>query len=444
LVCSETPDGSQTRMTHPSDQPEFLRLLFTTPLGTTRSVEVGYDSLTEVVRDGVFIDGSSVGYAAVNSSDLLLRPSTHEPIREPWDPSAAVLLCGVHDTSGAPHMCDPRNVLNRVVTDAAKQGVTLRVGPEIEFFLVWKTLGNGIVTVDQGSYCATRPSDGALGLRREIARTLSVMGIPTTAHHHEVAAGQQEIGLAYESAPEIADRIMLARLAITELAYSKGMVATFMPKPFAGKSGSGMHLHLSLWDEQGSNLFASGLEGTVSNQARHYLAGIMEHASALSAIVAPTVNSFKRLRPGFEAPTRIAWGPRNRTTMIRIPQFNGCDKKARIEFRCPDPSCSPHLAIAAVLAAGLDGVAKNLEPPAPTSEDLYHVESETPSLPGTLIEALHCLQEDRVLRRALGEAAVDYIVRLRTAEWRDYVSAAAGQNPPGITDWEIEKYLFLN
>jgi len=431
-------------MTHTTDRPEFLRLLFTTPLGTTKSVEIGYDALTEVVRDGVFIDGSSVGYAPVNSSDLLLRPYAYEPIREPWDPSAAVLLCGVYDTSGSPHSCDPRNILNRMVIDAAKQGVTLRVGPEIEFFLVWKTLSYGIVTVDQGSYCATQPSDGGLGLRREIMRSLNAMGIPTTVHHHEVAAGQHEIGLAYDSASDIADRIVLTRLVITELAHTKGMIATFMPKPFAAKSGSGMHLHLSLWNEQGTNLFASGLEGTVSDQARHYVAGIMEHACALSAIVAPTVNSFKRLRPGFEAPTRIAWGPRNRTTMIRIPQFNGCDKKARIEFRCPDSSCSPHLAIAAILAAGLDGVAKDLEPPAPTSEDLYHVDSETACLPGTLLEALHCLQEDKVLRRVLGETAVDNIVRLRTAEWRDYVSVAGGQNPTGVTDWEIEKYLLLN
>jgi glutamine synthetase len=432
-------------MTEHKENPEFLRLLFTTPLGTTRSVEVPYDTLAEVVRDGVYFDGSSIpGYADVNSSDLQLRPVFRTPLVQPWDLRAAILLCSVHEVSGFPHACDPREVLRKVLSEGARQGFYLKAGPEIEFFLVNKTQDHRLVAADQGGYYATLPSDGGLELRRDMMMALTGLGIPTTSHHHEVASGQHEIGLAFDSALTIADRILLARIAIVEIACSKGLVATFMPKPFADRNGSGMHIHQSLWDSEGTNLFANGSSGTVSEMAYHYVAGIMEHAPALAAIVAPTVNSFKRLRPGFEAPTRIAWGPRNRTTMIRIPQFDGPERKARIEFRCPDPSCSPHLALAAVMAAGLDGITQGLEPPAPTCEDLYHGGSETPSLPESLIQALHCLEEDTILKHALGDRIVDCLIRSRTAEWTDYIKAAGESGPAEITDWEIDRYLLAN
>jgi glutamine synthetase len=273
---------------------------------------------------------------------------------------------------------------------------------------------------------------------------LTGLGIPTTSHHHEVASGQHEIGLVFDSAMEIADRVLLARLAIAEIAYSRGLLATFMPKPFADMNGSGMHIHQSLWDSEGTNLFADGSPGTVSEIAYHYVAGLMEHAPALAAIVAPTVNSFKRLRPGFEAPTRIAWGPRNRTTMIRIPEFNGSDTKARIEFRCPDPSCSPHLALAAIMAAGLDGIARSLNPPEPTQEDLYRKATDVPSLPESLIQALQHLDEDETLRHALGERIVDSIIKFRTSEWHEYLKGGGNSSGTRITDWEIGKYLFSN
>ncbi|RDE16750.1 MAG: glutamine synthetase [Candidatus Thorarchaeota archaeon] len=432
-------------MTEPGQKPEFLRLLFTTPLGTTRSVEVRYDTLDEVARDGVYFDGSSIpGYADVNSSDLQLRPATGTPLTEPWDTRAAIQLCSVYEATGEPHPCDPREVLRKVLDEGSKRGLYLKAGPEIEFFLVIVSQDRRISPADQGGYYATRPADGGLELRREMMTSLTGLGIPTTSHHHEVASGQHEIGLAFDSAMEIADRVLLARLAIAEIAYSKGCMATFMPKPFAERNGSGMHIHQSLWDGKGTNLFANELPGTVSEMAHHYVAGIMKHAPALAAIVAPTVNSFKRLRPGFEAPTRIAWGPRNRTTMIRVPEFDGSDEKARIEFRCPDPSCSPHLALAAVMAAGLDGISHGLEPPEPTCEDLYHTEDKTPSLPESLIQALHYLEEDDTLKQALGERIVGSIIKSRTAEWYEYLKTAGKSGVVDITDWEIDKYLRAN
>jgi glutamine synthetase len=425
--------------------PEFLRLLFTTPLGATRSVEVRYDTLDEVVRDGVYFDGSSIpGYADVNSSDLHLRPVSRTPLTQPWDTRAAIHLCSVYEVTGTPHPCDPREVLRKVLEEGSKRGLFLKAGPEIEFFMVNRSQDRYISPADQGGYYATQPADGGLELRRDMVSALTGLGIPTTSHHHEVASGQHEIGLVFDSAMEIADRVLLARLAIAEVAYSKGLLATFMPKPFADRNGSGMHIHQSLWDREGTNLFANGSPGTVSEIAYHYVAGLMEHAPALAAIVAPTVNSFKRLRPGFEAPTRIAWGPRNRTTMIRIPEFNGSDAKARIEFRCPDPSCSPHLALAAIMAAGLDGIAHGLEPPEPTSENLYSKGASVPSLPESLIQALHHLEEDDIVRHALGERIVASIIESRTAEWHEYLKVAGKSSAAKVTGWEIDRYLFAH
>ncbi len=432
-------------MTQLKETPEFLRLLFTTPLGATRSVEVRYDTLDEVVRDGVYFDGSSIpGYADVNSSDLQLRPVSRTPLTQPWDTRAAIHLCSVYEVTGTPHPCDPREVLRKVIEDGSKRGLILKAGPEIEFFMVSRSQDRYISPADQGGYYATQPADGGLELRRDMVSALTGLGIPTTSHHHEVASGQHEIGLVFDSAMEIADRVLLARLAIAEIAYSKGLLATFMPKPFADRNGSGMHIHQSLWDSEGKNLFANGSPGTVSEIAYHYVAGLMEHAPALAAIVAPTVNSFKRLRPGFEAPTRIAWGPRNRTVMIRIPEFNGSDAKARIEFRCPDPSCSPHLALAVIMAAGLDGIARGLEPPEPTSEDLYSKGADVPSLPESLIQALHCLEEDETVRHALGERIVASIIKSRSTEWREYLKVAGKSSVAKVTDWEIDRYLFAH
>ncbi|MGY5865578.1 MAG: glutamine synthetase family protein [Candidatus Thorarchaeota archaeon] len=427
-------------------KPEFLRLIFTDLMGYTRSIEVGMNRLEEVVKHGMVIDGSSVpGYALVNKSDLLLLPESATPTPQPWDPSAAYIICGVHETSRKPHPRDPRHILRRVVTKAAEMGFQMMAGSELEFFTVDKRPDGSVVPLDYGGYFSSQPMDGSLELRRDVIRALNSIQIPTTSHHHEAANGQHEIGLNYRSASLAADDIMIARTAISEIAYRRGQIATFMPKPFTDQNGSGMHIHQSIWGLDGSrNLFASKTIGNVSPLAMYYVGGLLEHATTLAAVLAPTVNSYKRLVPGFEAPTRVAWGYRNRTTMVRVPHFNGSAKAARVELRCPDATSSPHLVIAVMLAAGLDGITKRTEPPNPTEEDLFETSTDTESLPPSLDRALISLEHSRTMRDILGESVVDTLVTMRRKEWTDYVTATGDPGTSEITPWEIDRYLHVN
>ncbi len=427
-------------------QPEFLRLIFSDILGYTRSIEVGYDRLEEITEHGLVIDGSSVpGYATVNESDVLLLPSRATPRPQPWDSSAAFLLCRIHEVTGAPHPRDPRNILRGITSLAGKRGLQLMVGSELEFFTVSRQADESIVPLDYGGYFSSQPQDFALDFRRDVIRTLKTLGIATTSHHHEVAKGQQEIGLQYVEAETAADNIMLSRIAISEMAYRRGMIATFMPKPFPDQNGSGMHLHQSLWNLDGSrNLFAAAGESAISQLAMTYIGGLLEHAITLAAILAPTVNSYKRLVPGFEAPTRVAWGYRNRSTMVRIPHFNGSKRAARIELRCPDAASSPHLVIASILAAGLDGIENQIEPPLPTDKDLYESGVTLKSLPGSLEGALDCLEKSTMMRNVLGDSVVDTLVALRRREWKEYVRFTRDPGSSEVTEWEIEKYMHVN
>jgi glutamine synthetase len=230
-----------------------------------------------------------------------------------------------------------------------------------------------------------------------------------------------------------------------EMAVIRGIDVTFMPKPFSNQNGSGLHLHQSIWGLDGAhNLFSSTSEGDISQLSVNYVGGLLEHASSITALLAPTVNSYKRLIPGFEAPTRIAWGYRNRSTMIRIPHFNGSKKAARIELRCPDTMISPHIGIAAILAAGLDGIVRNLEPPKPTTSNLYKSTSKIESLPGTLRESLLLLEKSQFLREQLGDSIVDTFVSLRMKDWEQYVEATPDPYSSEISTWEIQRYLQAN
>jgi glutamine synthetase len=427
-------------------QPEFLRLLFTDLLGHTRSIEVGYDRLEEVVESGIVIDGSSVpGYASINESDALLLPTRATPTIQPWDTSAAFLLCRVHEVSGTPHPRDPHYILERVVNHASEQGLKLLVGSELEFFTISRNADGSLVPCDHGGYFSSQPLDFALELRREIIRALNAVGIPTTSHHHEVAQGQQEIGLRYLPAESAADNIMMARLIISEIAYRKGLIATFMPKPFTNQNGSGMHLHQSVWETDGTrNLFAGDKSSDISVLATHYIGGLLEHAIDLAAVLAPSVNSYKRLVPGFEAPTAIAWGYRNRSTMIRVPHFNGAQAAARIELRCPDASSSPHLAIAAMLSAGIDGIERQIDPPLPSDTNLYESKSPLKSLPSSLQNAVLHLEQSKMLRQKLGDSTIDFLVKNRLQEWENYIRATGDPGSFEITPWEIDRYLLAN
>ncbi|MFW9768975.1 MAG: glutamine synthetase family protein, partial [Candidatus Thorarchaeota archaeon] len=352
---------------------------------------------------------------------------------------------GVHETTGKPHPRDPRNILRRGATKAAEMGLQLKVGSELEFFTLSRHTDGSVGPYDQGGYFCSQPADGSLDLRRDIIRTLNALHIPTTSHHHEVANGQNEIGLHYRTAVTAADDIMLARTVISEVAYRQGLIATFMPKPFSDQNGSGMHLHQSIWGlDSTRNLFTSEKIGNISQLATHYVGGLLKHATTLAAVVAPSVNSYKRLVPGFEAPTKVAWGYKNRSTMVRVPYFNGSAKAARVELRCPDATSSPHLVIAVVLAAGLDGISQKIEPPTPTDEDLFEGKSDTESLPGSLELALTNLENSKAMREILGGTVVDKLVELRRKEWRDYVKATGNPGISEITSWEIDRYLHVN
>ncbi len=423
---------------------DFVELVFSDIVGCARNVEMSRDHFDSLDDDYVFFDGSSIpGYADVNASDLMLRVERKGLLTLPWDPSVSVALCSVYGVDGRPHPCDPRNVLSRVLEEAGELGVSPVAGCELEFFLVRRSEA-GVVPADRGGYFVTPPLDGGVEFRRLAVRTLHAMSVPTTGHHHEVAMGQHEIGIRHDGFKTTADRLLLARIVISELATRQGLIATFMPKPFPDMNGSGLHMHQSLWTtDMRTNLFATDGRPALSPLARHYVAGILEHAPALAALLSSTVNSFKRLAPGFEAPTRIAWGPRNRTTLVRVP-YARASSSVRVEIRCPDPLCSPHLAMAATLAAGLHGVREELEPPEPTSEDLYH--SEVPGadgLPSALPEALDALSEDTVLRDALGAPLVETFIRLKRREYDEYL-ASGGHNATDTTRWEIGRYLLLN
>ncbi|MCF2136788.1 MAG: glutamine synthetase family protein [Candidatus Thorarchaeota archaeon] len=422
-------------------RPRFLRLLFSTVHGTTRSVEVGYEKKQNVWAQGVWFDGSSVpALESVNTSDLLLRPLFERPIVQPWDPAAAFTLCEIVDTNRQTHPHDVRQVLKKGATAALERDMRLLVGSELEFYLLAGD-NNGIRPIDNGGYLSSPPQDQGLPFRREAIEVLDYLGVATTSHHHEVGKSQHEIGIQHTDALEEADWVTMARLAISELAMSKGCVATFMPKPMSGAPGNGMHLHQSLWDTKtNTNLFATDSTGNLSELAQHYVAGILEHAPALTAIVASTINSFRRLRPGFEAPTLIAWGPRNRTAMIRVPQFGPAKSAARIEIRCPDPLASPYLATAAILAAGLDGIDKGLQPPEPVTEDLFTHGNEYEALPTNLLEALAALKQDNTVRDALGRSLADEIINLGRKAWNEFNREASGETTT-ISSWELETYL---
>ncbi len=428
-------------MTSWPEQPRFLRLLFSTVQGTTRSIEVSFDRRSKVWSEGAWFDGSSVpGLARVNSSDLLLRPIHREPIIQPWDRRVALALCEVCTPTGETHSHDVRYVSRRAVSVAREMGLELQSGAELEFYLVKQNDDGTIRPFDAGGYLTTTPADQGALFRREAISILDLLGVRTTSHHHEVGRGQNEIGVSHERLPTIGDWVVLARLVVSELAFRKGLIATFMPKPFEGLPGNGMHLHQSLWDvESQRNVFASDRRGELSEMALHYVAGILEHAAALTAVVAPTANSFRRLKPGFEAPTRVAWGPQNRTAMIRVPRFMG-PEAARVEVRCPDPLCSPHLAMAALLAAGLDGIRRELEPPEPSTEDLFEGGDAREELPGTLEEATEALARDSVLRDALGESLVDYLVRSARSVWSEY-QQSRDPEAEAVTAWERDNYL---
>ena len=430
------------------DHVKFISYQFTDVTGSVKSVDAPVDRLEGALEDGVWFDGSSVeGFARIQESDmrLVIDPATYAVL--PWSPAEARrarLFCDIYTPDGKPFEGDPRGVLKRILVKVAERGWTYNVGPEPEFFLFRRNGSEGIHPVphDVGGYFDFSADDEAVRVRTELMDALSGMGLEVEIGHHEVALGQHEIDFRFADALRTADNVLTLKYTVKAIAAKHDLVASFMPKPVFGINGSGMHCHQSIFDGQGNNLFYDPKdEYKLSPLAYGFIAGQLAHARAMTAIVAPTVNSYKRLVPGYEAPVYIGWAQINRSALIRIPRFTeGRDKAMRAELRFPDPSSNPYLAFAVILAAALDGIDNKLTPPAPLNNvNLYHLDAEerrkmgVGELPGSLAEALSELKKDEVIKSALGETIYEAFVRAKWSEWDEFRIH--------VTDWEVERYL---
>jgi glutamine synthetase len=432
----------------------FVSLQFTDIVGQVKSVQVPMHQLEEAVEHGKWFDGSSIeGFARIAESDMFLVPdmATFSPI--PWEPGIGVdgrqlatgsarVICDVFTPNGDPFPGDPRWVLRSQMERARKLGYTFNTGPELEFFLLRRMNGGVEALPHDAAGYFDLSEDLGTEVRKEMMNDLEAIGIEVETAHHEVATGQHEIDFKYADALRTADNAVTFKTTLKAVAARHGLYATFMPKPFYGINGSGMHTHMSLWDDKkGRNAFADQSDPYgLSPLARSFTAGILEHARGMIAVLAPLVNSYKRLVPGYEAPVYIGWARINRSALVRIPQISkGHADSTRIELRCPDPSTNPYLAFAAMLAAGLDGIERELEPPPPIEENLYHLDAtklesrNIRQLPGTLREALDELCADRVVGQALGEHVFERFVEAKNEEWNEYRTQ--------VTAWEVERYL---
>ena len=429
------------------DNVKFISYQFTDVTGAVKSVDAPINRLKDALEDGVWFDGSSVeGFARIQESDmrLVIDPNTYAVL--PWtDPELrrARVFCDIFTPDNLPFEGDPRGTLKEVLRKITAKGWVFNVGPEPEFFL-FKRNGDKTHPVphDVGGYFDFSADDEAVRVRSELIEALNSMGLDVEVGHHEVALGQHEIDFRFAEALQTADNVLTLKYTVKAIAPKYGLIASFMPKPIFGINGSGMHCHQSIFDDAGNNLFFDPKdEYRLSKLAYAFIAGQLAHARALTAIVAPTNNSYKRLVPGYEAPVYIGWAQQNRSALIRIPRFTeGRDKAVRAELRFPDPSSNPYLAFAAILAAGLDGIEKNMTPPEPLNNvNIYHLtESEResmgiPSLPGSLGEALGELEKDEVIKDALGPITYEAFRRAKLEE-RDGFRTA-------VTDWETNRYL---
>lgn len=427
---------------------ELIDLQFTDILGVTKSVTIPSQHLEEVFDRGLWFDGSSIyGFARIQESDMLLMPDPVTYRVLPWveqPPLRARVICDILTAEGDPFPGDPRFALKRAVAKARAMGFSAyNIGPELEFFLFRKNGSSSTLDAvphDVGGYFDFSPNDEAERVRSAITTTLQKLNIKVEMNHHEVAIGQHEIDFRYSDALHSADNSITFKYAVKGVAVKHGLFATFMPKPIFGQNGSGMHCHQSLFTENGNAFYDAADEYKLSQTAYHFMAGLLEHARGLSAVVAPTVNSYKRLTPGYEAPVYICWAQRNRSALIRVPRYSvGREASTRIELRFPDPSANPYLAFAAMLEAGLDGINRKLTPPAPINEDVFewtNTEREAHGvgvLPSTLEEAMNELAADEVVRGALGTHIYEAYNRAKRSEWEAYRLH--------VSSWELQRYL---
>lgn len=424
----------------------YIRLQFTDLFGIIKNVEVPLSQLPKALDNKIMFDGSSIeGFVRIEESDMYLYPDLNTWLIFPWETEhgkVARLICDVYLPDGNPFPGDPRSVLKKVLKEANELGFTaMNVGPEPEFFL-FKTDANGNPTMelnDQGGYFDLAPTDLGENCRRDIVLTLEEMGFEIEASHHEVAPGQHEIDFKYANAVEAADQIQTFKLVVKNIARKHGLHATFMPKPLYGVNGSGMHCHQSLFRGKENAFYDENDELGLSETAKQYLAGILKHAYSFAAITNPTVNSYKRLVPGYEAPCYIAWSGKNRSPLVRVPASRGLS--TRIELRNPDPSANPYLALAVMLAAGLDGIKNKLTLCDPVNSNIYTMDEQQlddlniKSLPSNLEEAINTLEQNEVIKAALGEHITTHFIEAKRIEWDEFRI--------NVHPWERERYITL-
>jgi glutamine synthetase len=419
----------------------FIRLWFTDVLGFLKSFTITSQELEGGFLDGMGFDGSSIdGFSRIQESDMIAIPDPDTFQVIPWktEHPVARMFCDVVDPEGVPFAGDPRGVLKRQLERAASLGYTFYVGPELEYF--YFAASDDPSFLDRGGYFDETPLDAATDYRKRTVQYLEAMGIPVEYVHHEVAPSQHEIDLRYTDALTMADQVMAYRLTVKEVAQEFGIYATFMPKPVAGVNGSGMHTHQSLFKGDRNAFFEEGDEFHLSPTAKAYIAGLLVHAADITLVTNQWVNSYKRLVPGFEAPVYVCWARRNRSALVRVPQYKpGKEEATRIEYRSPDPACNPYLAFAAMLAAGLDGVEKDFELPPEASNNIYEMtEAEREdagirSLPEDLHDAIGLAERSEVLREALGDHVHEFLIRNKREEWDAYKAY--------VTPYELERYL---
>lgn len=423
---------------------EFIRLQFTDIFGTPKNIAITSSQIEKALNNQNMIDGSSIeGFTRIHESDQYLHPDLDTFTILPWRPQhakVARLICDVYNPDGTPFVGDPRGILKRALQRAADMGFdAFNVGPECEFFL-FETDENGhptTKTADEAGYFDLAPLDHGSNVRREICLALEEMGFEIEASHHEVAEGQHEIDFKYADALTAADNIMTFKTTVKVYAQKNGLHATFMPKPIFGINGSGMHVNMSLFKDGKNVFFDPNGEKQLSSLAYQFIAGLLAHVQNFSALTNPLVNSYKRLVPGYEAPCYLAWSASNRSALIRIPAARG--QSTRVELRCPDPSCNPYLALAACLAAGLDGIEKKMQHPAEITENIFAMDQKTreangiASLPGTLIDAVINMESDPLIKDVLGEHAFSHYVEGKRAEWDEYRTS--------VSQWEVDKYM---
>ena len=427
---------------------KFINVMFTDLLGVMKALTIPVSKLEDAIDSNVWFDGSSIeGFARISESDMYLKLELNTFTVIPWSKGSravtALIIADIYMPDGSPFEGDPRGILKRQIKRATDAGYQFNTGPELEFFLFKKSTDGSLAPLphDKGGYF-DQTTDLASEIRKEMTFALHELGIDVEALHHEVAIGQHEIDFKYDNALRCADIVIIMKYALKSIAMQYDLHCTFMPKPIAGINGSGMHVHQSLFSLDGKKnlMYDPDGEYQLSAIAKHYIAGQLKHIKAMNAILNPSVNSYKRLVVGYEAPVYVAWGQRNRSALIRIPRITkGREKAVRAELRCPDPTANPYLAFAVMLAAGLDGIDNKLPAPAPVEENIFEFTDETAAARGittvakSLLEALDELQKDTVIRKALGDFCVEKIVEAKTAEWDSYRMS--------VSQWELDRYL---